>query len=110
MTRGPDVTSSPPDTVLCDLGAHLSGGAAPLALGTLVAATTVIGFRHHALPRWLASSSAILAVAMIVPLAPWVAIGFFPLWVLALSILLYRRQADADQPTLPLVPASILDT
>lgn len=85
-------------TALSDLHAHLAGGVAPLAFGVLVVATAAVGFRHGALPRWLALISAVLGAALILPVAPWVAIMFFPFRVVAMSILLYRRQGETTSP------------
>jgi hypothetical protein len=72
-------------TVPYDLHSALTGVAAPLALGVLVAATAVTAFRHHAAPRWLAWVSTALAAGMIAPLAPWAASMLFPFWVLAIT-------------------------
>lgn len=101
-------------TAMGDLQAHLAGAAAPLAFGLLVGATAVAGFRHGLLPRWLSWLSALLGVALIVPVAPWMAIMAFPFWVIALSIVLQRRHpATAPQgsesstaPDDPLAPVA----
>jgi hypothetical protein len=78
-------------TTMGDLHAHLAGAAAPLAFGLLVAATAALGFRHRLLPRWLSWLSALLGGALIVPVAPWIAIMAFPFWVIAVCIVLQRR-------------------
>lgn len=92
-------------TTLNDLGGHLWGAAAPLAFGVLVATTAVMGFRHRAVSRWLAWLSAVLAVGLLFPLAPWVAIMVFPLWVVIISVALYRRQRVPDASGSPAVEA-----
>jgi hypothetical protein len=79
-------------TVMGDLSTILFGLAAPLALGVLVAASAVVGFRHAALPSWLAWTSSALAVVMVIPFVSWAAMFVFPLWAVTLSVLIYRRE------------------
>lgn len=86
-------------TALSDLHGHLSGAMAPLAFGVLVAATAAAGFRHRSVPVWLAWVSAVLAVGMILPLAPWVASMLFPFWVLAVSVTWRGAPAEAAADT-----------
>jgi hypothetical protein len=87
-----------------DLSSILFGLAAPLALGVLVAASAVVGFRHAALPAWLAWTSSALAVLMVIPFIAWAAIAVFPLWAVTMSVLIYRREtapAEATSTSLP---------
>lgn len=81
-----------------DLADVLWGLAAPTALGVLVAATALIGLRHpDAVPRWLTWVSIPLAVVMVVPLISWAAAFVFPLWTIALSVVLYRKEVGVPE-------------
>jgi hypothetical protein len=58
----------------------------------LVLATGLVSLRHGALPRWFAWVSFALALILAVPPIGW--LGVFvglPLWVLLVSVLLFRR-------------------
>jgi hypothetical protein len=79
-------------TVMGDLSSILFGLAAPLALGVLVAASAVVGFRHAALPPWLSWTSSALAVVMVIPFVSWAAMLVFPLWAGTVSVLIYLRE------------------
>jgi hypothetical protein len=73
------------------IGAEIAGAA-------LVSATGVLAIRTAALPAWLGWASLVLALALLVLFGP---VGFiavivgFPLWVLVVSILLWRRGEPA---------------
>jgi hypothetical protein len=65
-----------------------------LFLIPLVLATALVTLRHGPLPRWFAWVSVALAVILAVPPIGW--LGVFvglPLWVLLVSVLLFRRGA-----------------
>jgi hypothetical protein len=63
-------------------------------IAVLFAATAVVSLRAGALPRWLAWVSLVLAVAIVVPWVGWAVLIFgFPLWVLVVSVLLWRQSA-----------------
>jgi hypothetical protein len=63
-------------------------------LAALFAATALIVLRTRVLPRWLAWVSLLFVVAVLIPWTAWAILIFgFPLWVLALSILLWTRPA-----------------
>lgn len=80
---------------LGDMADVLWGLAAPVAFGVLVAGTAVLGFRHGAVPQWMSWASTVLAVALVFPFGSWLAIMVFPLWVLIMSAILYRRENAA---------------
>lgn len=63
-------------------------------IAVLFASSAIVSFRAGVLPRWLAWASLVLAVAMVVPWVGWAVLIFgFPLWVLVVSVLLWRRSA-----------------
>lgn len=60
----------------------------------LVLATALVSFRHGPLPRWSAWVGVALAVILVVPPIGWLGVFIgLPLWVLLMSVLLYRRAA-----------------
>jgi hypothetical protein len=68
--------------------------AAWFTLAALFAATAVVALRTGALPRWLAWVSLVFVLAVLVPWTGWAVLIFgFPLWVLVVSILLWRMRA-----------------
>ena len=96
-----DSMSDTSAAALVHMGDAFFGGTQLFSI-PLLAATGLVILRHVALSRWLAWAS--LVVALVLAIVP---IGFFgvfiglPLWVLATSVLLYRRQVgepDAAPP------------
>ena len=71
-------------------------------LPVLLVATALASLRHGALPRWLAWVSLVIAVVLLIGPIGWAALIFaFPLWVIVVSILLWRgwpRTAYAVSP------------
>ena len=58
----------------------------------LVLATGLVSLRHGALPRWFAWVSFALALILAVPPIGWLGVFIgLPLWVLLVSVLLFRR-------------------
>jgi hypothetical protein len=96
---------------LGDLADILWGLAAPLGLGVLVAATAVVGLRYAGggVPRWLAWTSVPLAVLLVVPVISWLAIMVFPLWAVAMSVVIYRQEVGVPQraPAREASPAAV---
>lgn len=90
-----DSMSDTSAAALVHMGDAFFGGTQLFSI-PLLAATGLVILRHGGLPRWLAWAS--LVVALVLAIVP---IGFFgvfiglPLWVLATSVLLYRRQEPA---------------
>lgn len=69
---------------------------AELAAIVLVVATGLLALRTGVLPRWLAWFSFLIAVALVIVPIGWAALIFgLPVWVLAVSILLFTRGAQA---------------
>ena len=70
--------------------------AAELAAAVLLAATAVVALQTGVLPRWLAWVSLLVALVLLIAPIGWAALLFaFPLWVLAVSVLLWR---GAEEP------------
>jgi hypothetical protein len=66
--------------------------AAEPAAGLLLLATGLVVVRTRALPVWLGRSSLVVALWLLIPPIGWAAlISAFPLWVIAVSLLLYRE-------------------
>jgi len=60
----------------------------------LLLATALVTLRHGQLPRWFAWVSVALAVILAVPPIGWLGVFIgLPLWVLLVSVLLFRRGA-----------------
>jgi hypothetical protein len=67
--------------------------AAEPAAGVLILATGMIVLQTHALPRWLGWISLVVGLWLLIPPIAWAAlISAFPLWVIVVSLLLYRRE------------------
>ncbi|MFB3049261.1 MAG: hypothetical protein ACE1Z9_03820 [Acidimicrobiia bacterium] len=77
-------------TSLHDLASVLVGNTAPIAFAVLVAATALVALRTGVFPAWLAWVSVVLAVGLLTPLN-YIFMGFALLWVLIVSILLFRQ-------------------
>jgi hypothetical protein len=66
----------------------------------LVLATALVSLRHGPLPRWSAWVSVALAVILVVPPIGWLGVFIgLPLWVLLVSVLLYRRPGQPVERT-----------
>jgi hypothetical protein len=67
--------------------------AAEPAVGVLILATGMIVLRTRALPVWLGWVSLGIGLWLLIPPIGWAAlISAFPLWVIVVSLLLYRRE------------------
>jgi len=77
-------------TSLHDLAGVLVGNTAPVAFAVLVAAAALVALRTGVFPAWLAWVSVVLAVGLLTPLN-YIFMGFALLWVLIVSILLFRQ-------------------
>ncbi len=75
---------------LWDLYTTTLGNVAPVALGVLILATAVVGFRTGFLARWLTWVSLVLGVALLTPYA-WAVIVVAVLWLAWMSVQLYRE-------------------
>jgi hypothetical protein len=82
---------------LNEFGTGAFVGAEYMAIGFLLAVALVV-LRTGVLSRWLAWVSLVLAVVLVIGPIGWLGLFFgFPLWVLAVSVLLWRRSA-AERP------------
>ncbi len=79
-------------TSLHDLAGVLVGNTAPVAFAVLVAAAALVALRTGVFPAWLAWVSVVLAVGLLTPLN-YIFMGFALLWVLIVSILLFRQNS-----------------
>jgi len=70
--------------------------AAEPAAGILILATGLVVVRTRALPVWLGRISLVVGVWLLIPPIGWAAlISAFPLWVIVVSLLLYREAGAA---------------
>jgi hypothetical protein len=66
---------------------------AEYAFAVFVAALSMIAFVGFALPRWLAWTGIVIAVLLLVVPLGWIALLFLlPLWLIAVSVSLFRRE------------------
>jgi hypothetical protein len=74
---------------------NLGNGVLPLIglpAALLLAATAVAALATGLLPRWLAWTSVLLALVLVIPHVGWaVLLLVFPVWVVLVGVLLYRR-------------------
>jgi hypothetical protein len=107
---GPDMAAAIAD------GADLSGPAAEairisgdvffigaeMSAAVLLAATGIHALRTGSLPRWFGWVSLVVALALIILPIGWAAMLFaFPLWVLFVSYLLWKKSADTTAAGVP---------
>jgi hypothetical protein len=79
-------------TLLFFLGAELTAA-------VLLIATGLLSVTRGAFPRWLGWGSLLLALWLLIPPIGWLGLLLgFPLWTLAVSLLLYLRPAVAEPP------------
>jgi hypothetical protein len=86
---------------LVHMGDAFFGGVELFAIPLLVA-TALVTLRYGGLPRWFAWVSLVLALILAIPPIGWlgVIVGL-PLWVLLLSVLLYRQDPAASLESRP---------
>jgi hypothetical protein len=78
--------------------------AAEFTAALLLVATAVAILRTGVLPRWFAWVSLLLAIVLLIPPIGWAGLIFgFPLWLLVVSVLLYRSPLGTQPP--PVEPA-----
>ena len=71
--------------------------AAELSAAVFLLALGLVSLATGAFPRWLAWASLVLAVWLVIPPIGWVALLLgFPLWLIAVSMLLFRPPAAAS--------------
>jgi hypothetical protein len=79
---------------LNDVSSLIIGVAAPVALAVFVAATSLVSIATGVLPRWLGWLSLLLALGFLIPYISFIFWLPFGLWVLVVSVLLYRRPGE----------------
>jgi hypothetical protein len=96
-----DDTSDTSIDALVHMGDAFFGGVELFAI-PLLAATALVTLRFGGLPRWFAWVSLVLALILAIPPIGWlgVIVGL-PLWVLLLSVLLYRQHPTATLESTP---------
>jgi hypothetical protein len=96
-----DDTSDTSIDALVHMGDAFFGGVELFAIPLLVA-TALVTLRFGGLPRWFAWVSLVLALILAIPPIGWlgVIVGL-PLWVLLLSVLLYRQHPTATLESTP---------
>jgi hypothetical protein len=96
-----DDTSDTSIDALVRMGDAFFGGVELFAI-PLLAATALVTLRFGGLPRWFAWVSLVLALILAIPPIGWlgVIVGL-PLWVLLLSVLLYRQHPTATLESTP---------
>jgi hypothetical protein len=76
--------------------------AAEVALAVFLGALTILALRRLVLPRWLGWFGLIVTVLLLIPPIGWAALLFLlPLWLIAASVVLWRRSAAADERAVP---------
>jgi hypothetical protein len=96
-----DDTSDTSIDALVHMGDAFFGAVELFAIPLLVA-TALVTLRFGGLPRWFAWVSLVLALILAIPPIGWlgVIVGL-PLWVLLLSVLLYRQHPTATLESAP---------
>lgn len=92
--RSEDTGSLEPEVgaAVGDVASVLVGGAAPIGMALIVAATATIALRTRAvLPTWLAWISVPLAIGLVIMPINWAMMIGFNVWAAVVGILLYLR-------------------
>jgi hypothetical protein len=79
---------------LNDVSSLIIGIAAPIALAVFVAATGIVSIATGVLPRWLGWLSLLLALGFLIAYISFIFWLPFGVWVLTVSVLLYRRPGE----------------
>jgi hypothetical protein len=73
--------------------------AAEIALAVFLGALSILALRRLVLPRWLGWFGLVVTVLLLVPPIGWAALLFLlPVWLVAASLILWRRSAAAGEP------------
>jgi hypothetical protein len=79
--------------------------AAEIALAVFVGALSILALRRFVLPRWLGWVGLAITVLLLIPPIGWAALLFLvPLWLIAVSVILWRRHAPAAAGAAPVTP------
>jgi len=96
-----DVELLSPDTAIVFWRlAHTFFVAAELALAVFVGALAILALRRVVLTRWLGWFGLVVTVLLLIPPIGWAALLFLlPLWLIAVSVALWRREPQAAERT-----------
>lgn len=76
--------------------------AAEIALAVFLGALSLLALRRLVLPRWLGWFGLVVTVLLLIPPIGWAALLFLlPLWLIAASVLLWRRSAVVGEIPAP---------
>jgi hypothetical protein len=76
--------------------------AAEIALAVFLGALSILALRRLVLPRWLGWFGLAITVLLLIPPIGWAALLFLlPLWLIAASVVLWRRPAVAGELPAP---------
>jgi hypothetical protein len=73
--------------------------AAEIALAVFLGALSILALRRLVLPRWLGWFGVIVTVLLLIPPIGWAALLFLvPVWLIAASVILWRRSGLESEP------------
>ena len=82
--------------------AHIFFVAAELALAVFVGALAILALRRVVLTRWLGWFGLVVTVLLLIPPIGWAALLFLlPLWLVAASVVLWRREPLIEERSNP---------
>jgi len=82
--------------------AHVFFVAAELALAVFVGALAILALRRVVLTRWLGWFGLVVTVLLLIPPIGWAALLFLlPLWLVAASVVLWRREPIIEERSNP---------
>jgi hypothetical protein len=98
-----DVELLSPDTAIVFWRiAHVFFVGAELALALFVGALAILALRRLALTRWLGWFGLVVTVLLLIPPIGWAALLFLlPLWLIAMSVVLWRREPQNTEVVAP---------
>jgi Domain of unknown function (DUF4386) len=100
-----DVVEPAYATALYDLSQALHGMALPIAFAVLIGAAGMVAIRSGMFPRWFGIVSLVIAVLLTILPISWFMMLFAVIWVLVVSIWLFRGTGTAGAPPAGATPA-----
>jgi hypothetical protein len=96
---GTDGGITPVEAVtMYDLYSQVLGQGFAITMAVFIGATAVVSLRTLMFPRWFSWASALIAIGLLTPFG-YAVLAFVLLWLLVVSIWLYRRGASTAVPT-----------
>ena len=94
-----DVELLTPDTAIVFWRiAHVFFIAAEVSLGVFLGALSILALRRLVLPRWLGWFGVVVTVLLLIPPIGWAAVLILvPVWLIAASVLLWRRSGETER-------------